>query len=149
MKRSPDFIIGNGYLRRWYIIPRNPFFNIYLHEFLGSDDDRALHDHPWFNLSIVLKGYYIEHTVETEKQRQHFTSLGVPDLLGYYRGAGDFKFRAPWTAHRLEVPEPPCWTLFITGPRIREWGFLCPAGWRHWTKFVSTGDRGQVGPGCN
>ena len=49
-KRHPDFIVGgkdNPYLLRWFVIPRNPVFNIYLHRFLRSDDDRALHDHPW------------------------------------------------------------------------------------------------------
>lgn len=30
------------YLLRWYIIP----LNVYLHKFMRSDDDRALHDHP-------------------------------------------------------------------------------------------------------
>jgi hypothetical protein len=47
--RPPDFVIGGDspYMLRWWIIPRNKFFNIYLHRFLRSDDDRALHDHPW------------------------------------------------------------------------------------------------------
>ena len=44
-KRPPNFVIGDPadpYLRRWYVIPRNPLFNIYLHQILRSDDDRAL-----------------------------------------------------------------------------------------------------------
>lgn len=47
--RAPDFYIGgnaNPYLLRWWVIPRNRFFNVYLHKFLRDDDDRALHDHP-------------------------------------------------------------------------------------------------------
>ena len=63
--RKPDFIIGPKdapYLRRWWIIPRNRLFNIYLHQILRSDDDRALHDHPWINCSIILKGRYMEVT---------------------------------------------------------------------------------------
>ncbi len=42
--RKPDFIIGgpeNPYLLRWYLIPQNRFFNVYLHKILRSDDDRA------------------------------------------------------------------------------------------------------------
>lgn len=53
--RPPDVVIGgfqNPYLLRWYVIPRNPVFNVYVHLFLRSDDDRALHDHPWANLSV-------------------------------------------------------------------------------------------------
>jgi hypothetical protein len=48
-------------LRRHLLIPRNPIFNVYLHHFLRSDDDRALHDHPWINLSLLLDGCYLEH----------------------------------------------------------------------------------------
>lgn len=64
-KRWPDMVIGdndNPYLLRWYVIPRNRIFNIYLHKFVRSDDDRALHDHPWsWNMSLIIKGIYIEH----------------------------------------------------------------------------------------
>ena len=57
--RTPDLVIGgwdDPYLLRWWLIPRNRWFNVYLHLFLRSDDDRALHDHPWFNLSFLLEG---------------------------------------------------------------------------------------------
>lgn len=49
-RRPPDFIVGRDgedYLRRWHLVPRNPLFNVYLHQFKSSDDDRAHHDHPW------------------------------------------------------------------------------------------------------
>lgn len=65
-RRAPDFVIGSAedpYLLRWWIIPRNKVFNIYLHRFMRSDEDRALHDHPWSNLSILLRGCYAEHTI--------------------------------------------------------------------------------------
>jgi hypothetical protein len=41
-----------------------------------------------------------------------------------------------------------CWSLFITGPRRREWGFWCPKGFVHWKKFVDMKNPGEVGPGC-
>lgn len=135
-RRPPDFIIGphsNPYLRRWWVIPRNKRANIYLHEILHSDDDRALHDHPWFNISIILRGEYWEHTPE-----------GV-----FYRRAGSIVFRRAGASHRLEVRDGrPCWTLFLTGPVVREWGFHCPKGWRHWRDFVDERDTGAVGRGC-
>jgi len=146
-RRAPDFIIGgadNPYIRRWWVIPRNRFFNIYLHQFLRSDDDRALHDHPWVNCSILLRGHYIEHTAGGQRWRE----------------AGDVVFRRSGKfAHRIELPlnyrgddvfvEAPCWTLFITGPRYREWGFLCPSGWVHWKKFTAADDIGTIGRGCD
>lgn len=147
--RPPDFIIGGPeapYLRRWWVIPRNRLFNIYLHQFLRSDDDRALHDHPWVNASLLLSGEYTEHTI----------AAGGVNLRQRYR-TGDFRLRLARTAHRVELQsevdghssrERPCWSLFITGPVIREWGFHCPAGWRPWREFVDERDVGKVGKGC-
>ena len=134
--RPPDFIVGGAaspYLRRWWIIPRNRFFNIYLHRFWRSDDDRALHDHPWSNTSFVLVGRYREHTPE-----------GV-----FERVAGDVVSREAGTLHRIEIyPGEQAITLFMTGPTIRVWGFACPKGWRHWRDFVDDRDTGKVGRGC-
>lgn len=156
-EREPNFIIGGKdrpYMRRWWIIPRNPLFNIYLHNVLRDDDDRALHDHPWFNCSIVLKGGYWE---ETPKGR-------------FWRAPGSIKLRSPWARHRLELEkhyenviefdggmprfEPiPAWTLFITGPKIRVWGFWCKnqdgsPRFVKWSDFVDPSDSGAIGPGC-
>jgi hypothetical protein len=64
--------------------------------------------------------------------------------------AGDVVLR--WTgrlAHRIELEDGPCWTLFITGPRYREWGFLCPQGWMHWQRFTASNDPGAIGAGCD
>lgn len=149
-RRPPDFVIGGDqlpYLRRWWILPRNRFLNLYLHHFCRSDDDRALHDHPWAWCSILLRGGYTEHTIAAGGiHRRHV------------RTAPSIKFAGGSRAHRVELfdshlgttmfGELPCWTLFITGPRYREWGFHCPEqGWVHWTKFTSADGRG-VGKGC-
>lgn len=140
--RQPDFIVGgsvNPYLHRWFVIPRNPVFNIYLHRFLRSDDDRALHDHPWWNLSIVLKGEYTEHTIAAGGIHQRRVMR-----------AGQWRIR--WSgrqAHRIELHKGTCWTLFVTGPRYRTWGFHCAeSGWIPWHQFTAPGDKGQIGPGC-
>lgn len=133
--RKPDFIIGshdNPYMLRWYVIPRNKWFNIYLHKILRSDDDRALHDHPWLNMSLLLSGKYREVTPNSNRIIK----------------AGSVIFRRPISSHRLETVDGHCWSLFITGPTIRTWGFHCPKGWIPWYNFVDTNDRGLVGPGC-
>lgn len=131
-RRPPDFTVGN-YLQRWWVIPRNDWLNIYLHHFTASDDDRALHDHPYrWNVSWLLKGGYREHL-----------PTGHVD-----RHSGSLVFRWGAAPHRIELHRGPCWTLFITGRRVREWGFYCPQGWRHWSVFTKPGDKGQVGRGC-
>jgi len=131
--RSPDFVIGDDYLRRWWIVPRNKQANVYLHMIRNSDDDRALHDHPWDSTSVIISGGYIEHTPEGS----------------FARVSGDVITRKAEDAHRLEiVAGQPAVTLFLTGPNIREWGFHCPNGWRVWTEFVDARDKGQIGRGC-
>lgn len=163
-KRSPDFIVGgvdHPYLRRWYVIPRNPIFNIYLHQFLRNDDDRALHDHPWFWCSILLSGGYVEHAIAAGGIHKRAVRM-FPSI----------KVSSPWRAHRIELfsawwreddvdaafemynanpnGKSECWTLFITGPRIREWGFHCPQrGWVNWRDFTDPNDTGAVGKGCD
>lgn len=141
LSRSPDFVIGpaeSPYLLRWWIIPRNRFFNIYLHRILADDDDRAKHDHPWLNCSILLSGGYREVMPHATKIRQRFS----------------FVFRRATALHRLELLRDsegnklPCWSLFITGPVIRTWGFACPKGWVPWREFVDERDTGKVGRGC-
>lgn len=115
------------------MIPCNPYFNIYLHKFMRSDDDRALHDHPWWFASLILQGEYLEH--RTDGSIRH-------------RKAGSFALRRADVGHRVELlqevtnyghftryREAPTWTLIFTGPKIREWGFLCPKGWVHWRTF--------------
>lgn len=135
--RQPDFIIGGAerpYLRRHWLIPRNRFFNVYVHEFLRSDDDRAEHTHPWINCSFLLEGSYVEW--------QH----GVPTP----RHAGDVVFRrSGHIQHRVELTDGPCWTIFVTGPVYKDWHFVCPQGLVFWRDFVDARDSGSVGKGCD
>ncbi len=176
-KREPDFHVGgkeDPYMLRWWLIPRNKYFNIYLHKFLRDDEDRATHGHPWKSLSIVLKGDYIEH--RPIKFLNSFS--GKIEVLGYEQEV--FKrrsiiFRGADYYHRIELfkdkrkilihqgnlnplPEPqyieiekprPVWTIFITGRKRWEWGFLCEnKGFVHWRDFVHPEDHGDIGPGC-
>ena len=139
--RPPDQLIGragNPYMSRWFVLPKNRALNVYLHRFHRSDDDRALHDHPWPNLSLILQGAYDEHCIRAG---------GVE--VRTRRRAGNVKLRGPRAAHRIELlGGAPVKTLFITGPKLREWGFHCPQGWRHWRDFTADDTGNTVGRGC-
>jgi hypothetical protein len=149
--RPADNVIGgreHPYLRRWHVIPRNPIFNIYFHEFRRSDDDRAPHDHPWINISWLLEGSYVEWV----------DSPYIDAYEARLRRPGALIARRPKTMHRIQLhrddggEEMWVYTLFITGPRVRQWGFRCPKGWVHWREFTShstTGDSTVVGKGCD
>jgi len=136
-EREPDFIIGKGpdnpYMLRWYLLPRNDQFNIYYHRIVRDDDDRALHDHPWPSFSIMVSGHMREITQDGERTIR----------------AGDCVYRGPDFAHRLALIDgQPVETLFITGPKVRDWGFICPKGWVSWQDFVAPNDTGRIGRGC-
>jgi hypothetical protein len=148
--REPDFVIGptdDPYMLRWWAIPRNRLLNIYVHKILHDDDDRALHDHPWASLSLMVQGGVFEQF--TDGQLNDFG-----ELIPYRRwiSTRQWVYRPAHFAHRLELANyfkpVPAVTIFITGPRIREWGFHCAKGWRHWKDFVSDESKGQVGRGC-
>ena len=173
--RPPDFVVGaddptGAYLLRWYLTPWRGWYrhvdeahrtrwqrfavwlsmrlpNVYLHKFLRSDDDRALHDHPWAWASLLLHGSYVEHTIN---------SGGIHKRT--VRAPGSLKLCGPRAAHRVELVNAteagpaPCWTLFVTTPILREWGFHCPLrGWVHWRDFTASTDgrRGEIGKGCD
>ena len=122
---------GGPYLRRWYLIPRNPFINVYVHHFLSSDDDRALHDHPWWFVSLILRGGYIEIGETADGKMTALCRTAVTDIRSpFWRRC--IAFRPATHRHRVvmqatsdEREEVTCWTLIVTGRRGREWGFWC------------------------
>lgn len=128
-----------AYMHRWWKIRRNALFNIYYHDVFRSDDDLALHDHPWWSFSIVLAGGYYEHTI----------AYGGVHHKKWF-GPGSVLFRPHGgSAHRLQlaprmsefnptVPfihldgrpqELPSKTIFVTGPVLRRWGFHDSEQW--------------------
>lgn len=166
--REPDVILGSlddPYMLRWWVIPRNRYFNIYLHKFMRSDDDRALHDHPWASMSFILSGFYIE---EVPVDHDKWVNEGDRRTVKHLRRKWRPYFRGAEAIHRVELiseywsgschkhnsrGEKPVWTLFITGPWRRSWGFWCPFGFRHWSEFLEEGREpgdktSVVGKGC-
>jgi hypothetical protein len=141
--REPDFIIGgrdDPYLLRWWLIAKNWVLNIFLHCFKRSDDDRAHHSHPWlFRFSLILRGEYTEHRIREG---------GIVEAV--VRRAGDWSFCWGASPHRIELHAGDCWTLFITGPKVRAWGFYCQErGFIHWKRFTAADDKGAIGKGCD
>ena len=146
--RPPDFVVGaaaSPQVERWWLIPRNGLFNVYLHRFNRSDEGRALHDHMYVNLSWILgpAGYW-----EMLFDGQPVNGNKLPSTRLRWRRAGSLTPRLPSTAHRIVLPNPESvYSLFITGPRVRRWGFWCPRGWRHWKEFLAE-NPSIVGKGC-
>lgn len=148
LNRKPDVLVG-GPIRpfslRWYIfesrvdrrlrqglpirlIDRLLDFNICIHKFLRPDPP-GLHDHPWWNISIVLSGF-----LEEEYSFGYLTEF-LSHKTTLKRGM--IIFRCAKDAHRLTpIGRTDPITLFITGPTRRDWGY-----WRR-GKWISHRDVG-------
>ena len=114
---------NDPYLERYYIFlkDRKWFpFNIFIHRFLKSDPD-DLHDHPWPFITVILKGGYWEYTPKGK----------------FWRKPGYINWAASKSLHRVELDDnvKECWTLFIPGPQIREWGFVKNGVWMPFDKY--------------
>lgn len=144
-RRPADANIGpasDPYMQRWFVIPRNLVFNIYLHKF-RHDDARVLHSHPWSSVSVLLSGSLAEYSTKTdagaaEESKHAFRRVRVGDII----------FRSAKMFHRIEVRSGHAVTLFITGPKFKTWHFACPKGLVHWKKFVATRDDNVSAPGA-
>lgn len=101
------------YVIRW--IAETPWASARVHHWLGPDDDRAFHDHPWWFLTFVARGGY---TDENPDGGEH---LQAPAL----------RFRPALHRHTVVPDEGGAWTLLLTGRIARPWGF-----WRGGTKFI-------------
>lgn len=140
------------YLDRWYIIPRNRKINVYLHHFLHSDDDRAIHDHPWWFISIILKGSYTEQIEDEDGDEAYISRHSIFNRLG-----GGVAFRPALHRHRVILDnstpgspilkDKPCWTLIITGPNSRTWGFWCSTNQKKTDRFIPWNEFGPGGCG--
>ena len=126
-KKHPYFHIKD-YMRRWWVIPPSKWypFSVRVHEILRSDNDRALHDHPWSYMTIILEGGYWEHTADGKVK---------------WYGPGSVLFRSYTNTHRLEVPPGTvATTLFCMGPYRQEWGFHTPEGKIPWRQYLGEED---------
>lgn len=87
---------------------------VFLHHFLSSDPDDALHSHPWaWGLSLILVGGYVEARA-TENG-------GAPTRRAY--NPGDTNILRPGDRHRIDLLERDCWSLFLAGEYAQPWTF--------------------------
>lgn len=129
-----DRVNNEPYLERYYLFlkDRDKFpFNIFLHKFLKSDPD-DVHDHPWPYATLILKGGYYEWIPQFDSKGKKIGEICT------WRGAGSFRTCSATSYHRIELdPDVECWTLFMPGPKQREWGFLSKGKWIQWQEYLN------------
>lgn len=97
--------IGEKFTR--YALWRTRWFNIYLHQLSAPSWHPECHDHPWGFVAILLRRGYLEQ-IGTKK---------------YRRRVGSVLFRSATFAHNVITPYGTSWSLIITTPKSRDWGF--------------------------
>jgi hypothetical protein len=108
---------GQPYLTRYFLAGWNPYTKqrgpaVFLHHFVASDPNDAVHSHPWaWSSSLVLVGGYREYRCTGERR-----------TVREYR-PGDVNVLAASDQHRIELLDRDCWTLFLVGDYAQPWGF--------------------------
>lgn len=93
------------YLRRWVLSLW--LFSLRIHHWIGSDDQRCYHDHPWWFLTLILAGGYVDRSPTRR------------DILRPW----SVRLRPAAHQHTVRVRPKGCWSLLLTGPDWRPWGF--------------------------
>lgn len=106
-----------------HMVMKNRFCNIYIHQFLRSDRD-DLHDHPWHFATFLVRGAYTERKWNPRTEQIDSTRRTTTSNRFVWRKATD--------QHQVVVDRDlkpsekgeAALTLFVSGPIIREWGFI-------------------------
>lgn len=138
-KTIVDYGSPQGPLLVRYILIRNPkYWGIFLHKLCRSDHDRALHDHPWPFVSLILANGYKEiHHVSWKESHNEMLDCKVEEITEevLQHISGEIMYRPAEWRHRVVIEGKPCWTLVLVGPRARRWGFWPNGTWCWWRKY--------------
>jgi len=114
------------YLERWYILGgpseegewKDAPLQVCIHRFARSDEDGALHNHPWEqSMSFILAGGYSEERRVTDR------NTGAVQVKRYFYPPFHFNLIASDDFHRVDLFEEDCWTIFVSSKKTQSWGF--------------------------
>lgn len=105
---------------RWRL--ETPLGSARVHHWLSPDDGRAFHDHPWWFVTMVVRGGYTDRSPAGE---EHLPSRSV-------------RYRPAEHRHTV-VPDPGgAWTVLLTGRPVRAWGFWLDGKFRKANKWFAS-----------
>lgn len=93
------------YVIRW--IAETPWVSVRVHHWIGKDDPRAFHDHPWWFLTFCFRGGY------SDVNPKGCDILQAPAV----------RFRSALHRHTVQPLPGGAWTFMVTGRLVRPWGF--------------------------
>ena len=121
---------GCAFVKRWVLeAPSGRALRV--HRFLPDVEEFTAHDHPWWFVTVVVRGSYVDVTSRngTEVRRDHVTAPAI-------------RFRNRNHEHRTITGADGAWTVLYNGPSKRNWGFWSAAGqFLPWRAYASLGMR--------
>lgn len=103
--REPLGRLECPFIIRWVITVFG--FSLRLHHWLGSDDQRFYHDHPWDFVAMLIKGSYVEHTQKETVIRYQWEIR---------------RYKAEYQ-HKVFLDCGPCWSVVFSWPKRRNFGY--------------------------
>jgi hypothetical protein len=100
------------YFRLWAIITKKG--SIRLHNWLGDDDHRHPHNHPYSFYTFILWGGYDDYSYD-----EFGTIKNIEKMK-----AGMIRYRPANHMHQVLNVLPNTWTFLITGVPLFRWGFF-------------------------
>ena len=86
---------------------------VFLHHFVASDSDDAVHSHPWgWSASVILVGGYREERCDSDGQ------MTVTEYL-----PGSINVLKADDKHRIDLLAKDCWSVFLAGNFEKPWEF--------------------------
>jgi hypothetical protein len=132
---------GVVHFRRWRLLS-TPWFNIYIHNILHSDEDLHPHDHPWAFISLILWGSYLE---EWRGAYEDWMYRRYGKLRQDVRSIGSLITHRAKDFHKLTLRTPSVWSLVFTfGKRRPSWGYQTPQGWIDFQAYRELKNEGKL-----
>lgn len=155
LKNETIYVDGEPYLTRFYLgepnqrkIGEKP--QVFIHFFHKSDQGVELHNHPYTGLGIMLAGGYREERITevTGRTRDGRTETVFVEREPKVVAPGMVNELSLSDYHRTDLvdPEGGAWTIFVTGPRVKHWGFLNRATLAFFPYMSKTEEREGSGP---
>lgn len=116
---------GCPFLKRW-TIEANSGWSLRFHHFYPDHVEDVAHSHPWWFLTVVLKGGYKDISCYQDIEREYD-----------YLHAGSIRFRSRNHTHKTKTGPNGAWTIVLTGARNRTWGFWQDGKFIPYFKWIS------------
>lgn len=113
--------LGEEFTR--YTLLKTPWFNVYLHRLYCPYNLAFCHDHPWWFLAFILTGGYWEE---------------LNGRLAVFRPPGSLLRRPATWKHNVWTGRRANWSIILTAPESRDWGFEDCRDPRTYKKFEKT-----------